>query len=247
MKKLSWEFYIASGLALLAIFFLFLHYYLFHDLHNIFYYLLLDVAFMFIQVLLVTVIIHRLLNEREKKGRLEKLNMVIGAFFSETGKNLLSMLTKTDPGFNKICDKLTVKKEWVNKDFSEAVKRLKDYTFNLDLSKTDFPSYKEFLHRHRIFLLRIIENPTLLEHESFTELLLAVFHATEEFEARTDLLNLSKADEAHITIDLSRVYKLLISEWLDYLKYLSAHYPSLYSLAVRTNPINPKASAIIPD
>jgi len=245
MKKINWEIYIATALIILAVFFLLLHYYIFRDLHNIFYYLLLDLAFMFIQILLVTLIIHKLLNDREKKGRLEKLNMVIGAFFSETGKELLKMLTKADPGFNQICDKLTVKKEWENKNFTEAVKRLKDYSFSLKVDKSELPGYKEFLHNNRNFLLRVIENPTLLEHETFTELLLAVFHLTEEFEARKDLLNLSKTDESHIAVDLSRVYKLLISEWLDYLKYLRTHYPFLYSLAVRTNPIDPNAKVEI--
>jgi hypothetical protein len=245
MKKINWEIYIATALIILAVFFLLLHYYIFRDLHNIFYYLLLDLAFMFIQILLVTLIIHKLLNDREKKGRLEKLNMVIGAFFSETGKELLKMLTKADPGFNQICDKLTVKKEWENKNFTEAVKRLKEYNFSLKVEKSELPGYKEFLHNNRNFLLRVIENPTLLEHETFTELLLAVFHLTEEFEARKDLLNLSNADEAHVAVDLSRVYKLLISEWLDYLKYLRTHYPFLYSLAVRTNPIDPNAKVEI--
>jgi hypothetical protein len=245
MKKINWEIYIATALIILAVFFLLLHYYIFRDLHNIFYYLLLDLAFMFIQILLVTLIIHKLLNDREKKGRLEKLNMVIGAFFSETGKELLKMLTKADPGFNQICDKLTVKKEWENKNFTEAVKRLKEYNFSLKVEKSELPGYKEFLHNNRNFLLRVIENPTLLEHETFTELLLAVFHLTEEFEARKDLLNLSNADEAHVAVDISRVYKLLISEWLDYLKYLRTHYPFLYSLAVRTNPIDPNAKVEI--
>lgn len=245
MKKLNWEFYLASGMVLLAILFLMLHYYLFHDLHDIFYYLLLDVAFMFIQVLLVTLIIHRLLNEREKKGRLEKLNMVIGAFFSETGKELLSMFTKADPSFVQVRENLIAKKEWESNNFVEAVKKLKDYSFTLNVDKSLLPVYKKFLHSNRNMLLRIIENPTLLEHETFTELLLAVFHVTEEFEARMDLCNLAKADEAHIAIDLSRVYKLLISEWIDYLKYLKTHYPFLYSLAVRTNPMDPDAKVEI--
>jgi hypothetical protein len=33
-----------------------------------------------------------------------------------------------------------------------------------------------FLLEERDFLLRLLENPTLLEHESFTDLLRAVFH-----------------------------------------------------------------------
>jgi hypothetical protein len=241
MKRLRWEFYLASGMACLAALFLLLHYYLFHDLYNIFYYLLLDVAFMFIQILLVTLIIHRLLNDREKRGRLEKLNMVIGAFFSETGKSLLSILTASDPGFGEICSKLIVRQDWTKKDFDESVRRLKNYQFNLVIDKNELPAFKEFLHNNRNFLLRIIENPTLMEHETFTELLLSVFHLTEELEIRKDLSTLSKSDVAHITKDMSRAYQLLISEWLHYLKYLRSNYPYLFSLAVRTNPIDPNA------
>jgi len=34
--------------------------------------------------------------------------------------------------------------------------------------------------------LRLLENPVLLEHESFTELLRSVFHLSEELEQRDD-------------------------------------------------------------
>ena len=39
----------------------------------------------------------------------------------------------------------------------------------------------------RDFLLRLLENPNLLEHDSFANLLLAVFHLTEELAQRRDL------------------------------------------------------------
>lgn len=55
----------------------------FRDPHHIFLYLIGDIAFVFIEVLLVTLIIHQLLSRREKQAMLKKLNMVIGAFFSE--------------------------------------------------------------------------------------------------------------------------------------------------------------------
>ena len=245
MKQINWEIYIASALVVLAAFFLLLHYYIFRDLHNIFYYLLLDVAFMFIQVLLVTLIIHRLLNDKEKRGRLEKLNMVIGAFFSETGKELMFKLAAADPHFADIREELVVKDDWSNKHFLEARKKLKDYSFSLMIEKTDIIRFKEFLHCNRNFLLRIIENPTLLEHETFTDLLLSLFHLTEELEDRKDVSTLSKADSAHLSHDMSRVYQFLIYEWLEYTRYLKYNYPYLFSLAVRTNPINPNAKVEI--
>ena len=67
-----------------------LFYSLFHfrDTHHIFIYLIGDIAFVFLEVLLVTLILHQLLRYREKKAMLNKLNMVIGAFFSEVGGEL---------------------------------------------------------------------------------------------------------------------------------------------------------------
>ena len=67
-------------LILLSVFCYSLHYVVFRDAHHIFIYLLGDIAFVFIEVLLVTLIIHHLLGEREKRAMLKKLNMVIGAF-----------------------------------------------------------------------------------------------------------------------------------------------------------------------
>ena len=67
-------------LILLSVFCYSLHYVVFRNAHHIFIYLLGDIAFVFIEVLLVTLIIHHLLGEREKRAMLKKLNMVIGAF-----------------------------------------------------------------------------------------------------------------------------------------------------------------------
>jgi hypothetical protein len=94
----------------------------------------------------------------------------------------------------------------------------------------------------RDFLLRLLENPNLLEHRSFTNLLRAVFHLTEELTFRRNLHNLPQTDYEHLSVDIKRAYVLLISEWLAYMKYLRDYYPYLFSLAVRTNPFDPDAS-----
>ena len=65
-------------LILLSVIFYVIHYVIFRDPHHIFIYLIGDIAFVFFEVLLVTLIIEKLLRERERQNRLEKLNMVIG-------------------------------------------------------------------------------------------------------------------------------------------------------------------------
>ena len=82
MRKIHLNQQILFGLVLilLSVFFYALHYAIFRDAHHIFIYLLGDIAFVFIEVLLVTVIIHHLLAEREKRAMLKKLNMVIEVY-----------------------------------------------------------------------------------------------------------------------------------------------------------------------
>ena len=98
MKRLNWQILLGVTLLLLSILFYYLHYLIFSDPHHIFIYLVGDIAFVFIEVLLVTLIIHRVMEHREKRSRLEKLNIVIGGFFSEVGSRLLEILSQLDPG-----------------------------------------------------------------------------------------------------------------------------------------------------
>ena len=69
-------------LILLSVFVCAIHYIIFRDAHHMFLYMVGDVAFVFVEVLLVTLILHQILSERDKRSMLKKLNMVIGAFFS---------------------------------------------------------------------------------------------------------------------------------------------------------------------
>ena len=97
MKQYKKELLLGGVLLGLSVIAYIVHYLIFRDAHHIFIYLLGDVAFVFIEVFLVTLIIHRVLDERERKLRLTRLNMVIGAFFSDTGTRLLATLSNSDP------------------------------------------------------------------------------------------------------------------------------------------------------
>ena len=70
-----------------------IHYLIFRDLRTVLFYFVMDVAFLPVSVLVVGVIIESLLARRERRTVRNKLNMVIGAFFSEIGNRLLTTLT----------------------------------------------------------------------------------------------------------------------------------------------------------
>jgi hypothetical protein len=219
-----------------------IHYFIFRDANHIILYLIGDTAFVFIQVLLVTLIIDEVIALRQKRAMLEKLNIIIGSFFSEVGKELLKSMSAFDPSSKRIGQDLVVTERWTLREFVETSNRLKKYTYDIDIKRGDLDSLKQMLIKERTFLLRLLENQNLLEHDTFTNLLMAVFHLTEELESRTDVRDLPQADMKHIANDVKRVYTLLVSEWLDYMKHLQENYPYLFSFAMRTNPFDPNAS-----
>jgi len=243
MKRLNWQVVLGLTLIALSAFFYLLHYVIFQDAHHIFIYMVGDIAFVPIEVLMVTLIIHRLLTEREKRSMLKKLNMVIGAFFSEVGTHLLKSLYDFDAHAESIRKDLIVENKWSKKDYSKTLKHLAGYDYGVDSKLSDLDALKSFLFEKRDFLLRLLENPNLLEHESFSELLWAVFHLTEELSSRDDFSDLPQTDLDHLSGDLKRAYVLLISQWLSYMQHLRIDYPYLFSLAIRTNPFDPQAHA----
>ena len=229
-------------LILLSVLFYTIHYAIFRDPHHIFVYMLGDIAFVFIEVLLVTLIIHQILSEREKRAMLKKLNMVIGAFFSEVGTELIGFFSKFDKNSENFAENLKVDNEWSHQQFDEMAKIIRTQEYIIDTHLGRLEELRGFLVGKRAFLLGLLENPNLLEHESFTELLWAVFHLTEELTHRKSLENLPNSDHEHLAGDIKRAHQLLVNEWLDHMEHLKTDYPYLFSLAVRTNPFDPNAA-----
>jgi hypothetical protein len=247
MKRLGRQILQGTLLLALSILFYSLHYLVFRDPHHIFIYMLGDIAFVFIEVMLVTLIIHRVLHEREKNAQMEKLNMVIGAFFSEVGNKLLKILSKCDPQMETVQRELGAEGSCAESRFEQTCRCLRTHDYGVDGEKSDWDGVKVFLVSKRDFLVRLLENPALLEHESFTDVLWAVFHLTEELEAREDLSGLPTADCEHLVGDMNRVYGRLALQWLKYMEHLKASYPYLFSLSLRTNPFDRNATPVIKD
>ena len=245
MKYWKWQILLGALLVGLSAAVYSFHYLVFKDPHHIFIYMIGDVAFVFIEILLVTMIIHRLLEQREKKLRREKLNMVIGVFFSEVGTTLLKILWAMNLKMHERPDELASDSKWTEREFARVIQWLSEYNYEVEPKQIDWINLKEFFMERRDFLLRLLENPNLLEHEKFTELLQAVFHLGEELTVRDHFEALPKADYHHLSIDIERVYVRLVQQWLSYMKYLKGDYPYLFSLALRINPFDQSASPVV--
>ncbi len=186
-------------------------------------------------------------NRREEKIRKEKVNMVLGLFFSEMGNDLLKHFVRFDNEVKSLYKNLRVSIKWENQDFNKAYDLLKKHRISISSQKGEMQALLECMQRRSDLLLRLIENPIIQEHENFTELLRAIFHLRDELSQRTNLSELLDSDRKHLEGDISRVYKLLIFEWLRYLRYIKKNYGYLFSLAVRTNPFDPDATVAVRD
>jgi hypothetical protein len=245
VKRDNWYVPIMALLISFSALLFYADYRVFGDARGIWFWVMSSVAFLPLQVALVTLVLEQVLSDRERRERLRKMNMVIGAFFSEAGIGLLRAFGELDPDVGRIRSELKQGGPASVKSFRHLKARLAGGDLRIAADRQRLEVLRAYVASRRDFLLRLLQNPNLLEHDTFSELLLAVFHLTEELAYRQDLSCAPDADCQHLNGDVERAYSLLVREWLAYMEHLRADYPYLFSLALRTNPFDPEASVEI--
>jgi hypothetical protein len=240
MKRMKWSILLGLGLLSSSLVMYFIHYTIFGELRSILFIGVASLAFVPIQGLVVTLIIAELLVIMNRGARLQKMNMVIGVFFSELGTGLLRSLYLSDSKASRLRETMEMAEDLSVAEVASLMGKLHDYPFRVEMDRSDLEGLRGQLISSRDFMVRLLENPSLLENEKFTNMLWAVFHLTEELDARETLLNIPDSDLEHLLGDVSRSYQRLFGEWLCYMRHLHDNYPYLYSFAMRTSPLEPE-------
>lgn len=230
MKKYKWEIKLALTLIAISIVFYTIDYNLFGGPYKIYENILSQIAFLPIYVLFVTLVLEQIINKKEKQNLVSKMNVIIGLFFSEIGRELIKILVSYDNNFHNVRNNFT--------RIDKPDKVLMYYKSEISTTTANLSFLKEFMKSKKELLLNMMSNPNLLEHNFFTELMLSLFHLLEELEIRENIEKISEGDHTHINNDIDRAYMLLIKNWIMYMKHLKEEYPYLYSLEVRLNPFN---------
>lgn len=204
-----------------------------------------NLAFLPVYIIIVTLMIEQVMKERERQTIIRKLNMVIGVFFSEVGNRLLKELSAYVVSCDTLKKHLLVSGVWKNQEYLSALEYLRKSDIKIDSARSDMNELKDFLIYKRSFLIGLLENQNLLEHEDFTDLLWSVFHLVEELEARESFENMPASDIEHINGDIKRVFGHLSYQWVKYMQHLKHDYPYLFSLAVRLNPMIDEPDPIV--
>ncbi|MDN7023710.1 two pore domain potassium channel family protein [Methanoculleus sp. FWC-SCC1] len=186
-------------------------------------------------------VVESFVSRNERRARRRKITMIVGAFYSEAGTEILRAFARLDPEVDAIQENLDVRGD----DFVRVRQCFEEHRYGIDGNVADLAGLQILLEGKKEYLLRLMENPAIFEHDAFTDLLYAVFHLREELMLRDNLAALPDADRAHLASDISRAYRHLALEWLGYLQHLRTAYPYIFSLAVRRNPFDDLASATI--
>lgn len=237
MSRMKWSILLGLGLISSSMLVYTLHYLVFGDLQFILLGGFASLAFVPIQGMVVVMIIAELLVIMGRRTRMQKMNMVIGAFFSELGTQLLHHFYVGDPNGHRLREVFEKAGDLSSRQVQAILQQVGDYQYISDLEAGDLIELQKLLVAERGFMVRLLENPNLLENERFTELLWAVFHLTEELDAREDLNQSPKSDLEHLRGDVTRAYRCLFVEWIHYMRHLHDKYPFLFSFAMRTNPL----------
>ena len=132
MKKPTWQtLLIVTLLAVSGVLYC-LQIVLFRSPRDTCFYLLQDLAFVPLQVLLVTLVLNKLLVDRERSVMLKKLNMAIGLFFSEVGSTLLKNCTEFDAKFHSIEEGFNVCGDFTGDAFEAMVRRISTYECRIE-------------------------------------------------------------------------------------------------------------------
>lgn len=223
------KYYIVVSLVLVglsAIMFL-THYLVFGQAVNTAYYSLMNLCFIPVNSLVVTLILERLIDYKAKQERMEKLSMLIGLFFTEVGYKLMRLIIKADKGGKNSITSFN--------NLDEVKNQVEKHNYTIDMKDIDLDEIKDVLLENSNLLVNLISNENITEHEIFTDLLMSVIHLRDEIIFYKNDKN-NQLDISHLEKDILRVYKNIAMQWVDYLKYLNKSYPFLYNNAIRLNP-----------
>lgn len=177
-----------------------------------------------------------MLSRRERKSRERRLRTLIGLFFSDLGTPLLRLCASCDAGIEDLRPHLGLSMSWKPGDFTRAAARLREHRARPDRGNLPLAAVHRLLSERSELLLRLLENPATEERGEFGETLRAAAHLREELACRPDLAELPDSDLGHLAGDLTRVYKLLASQWVEHARHLRTAFPFMFSLAARRNP-----------
>lgn len=229
MKNFKQYLFVSFNLIFLSFIMFLVHYLIFGQLENTIYYSLMSLCFIPINILAVTLVFDTIMEKHSKNERMNKLNMLVGLFFSDFGFTLLTLIAASDKKIKSLGLDFN--------DLEACSNILKVHSHEIDFQKINYTQFKKLIVDSREILSSLISNENILEHETFADLLMSLMHLRDEI-LFVQHMELTQDDAIHLEGDIIRVYKNLSLQWINYLSHLKQFYPYQYKSSIKFNPFS---------
>ena len=76
---------------------------------------------------------------------------------------------------------------WKKKSFEKLHNRILKHDYTVDINKVSLEDIRKNLDANKDLLISLIANENLIEHETFTEMLMSIMHLREELNTRLSM------------------------------------------------------------
>ncbi len=192
-----------------------------------------------IALLPVAAVLYLLLKDFSERAGF-RYRVLQGVFFFQLGNQLLQALVSADPQADKL-------REAFGREELEAAGAGRAENFSIQISEVDLEILKVLLHQNRDLVLKLLLNETAWRNSSFGALLLNILYLCKELEGREDLSNISEQEYRHLQDNISRVYRLLIQQWVEQMRFWKKNYPYLFEAELRNSPFSSASAQELSD
>lgn len=146
---------------------------LFHDPKNTIFYLFQDLAFIPVQALIATLLLNRFVDLIQRMQSIKKINVIVSAFFSELGTAVLCMFAELNDNNPEFTDSVDVlKASTVNETRrvrNDLKRQINEFPFKINVTPERLTAMSQLLVEKKSFMIGMLENSSLMEHDSFTK------------------------------------------------------------------------------
>lgn len=217
-----------------------LHYILFGNVYDTISVILLTLGYVPIGILYEMAIVNKILQSKEQSKITRKKNVILSSFFYQVGTEMLIFFIESDEKIIELEKYYSINLDWEVENFQILRSVFEEYSCSINIDKIDFKVLSESLISNGKFLLELISNSAFEEQKDVNEMIMSLLHLRDELSCRWKEVALEEYLKEHIVDDMSKCYKLLLLNWVDYMEDMKGFYPSLYVRTLINSPFNIK-------
>lgn len=215
----------------------FFHYIIFGDLRQTLSGIILSLGYVPIGIIYQELIVDKILDKKQKLNSIEKINVIIGAFYNEVGNSLINILSKGDKKIDIVREEINVNSNWSNEKFQNLIELLKVNTCEIDINKIDIRKIVKLLNHKDTLIINLMINQNIKEYKGFIQLLIVLIYLRDQLQFVTSMESVDDFKYKTIKEEVCKSYNILLIQWVLYIKELKDIDYDLFLKVINNSPL----------